>query len=153
MPAQASKVGALVLFCADIAAVADFYRALGVPLETEEHEGGPQHYACELDGCHFALYEGSDGQAPAFRTRGYTFPGFVVTSLDESLAAVRGLGSLVLQEPELYPWGRRCILQDPDGRMIEIYEANLSQFVTDASETAGTGRDGPASSAPKKPTE
>lgn len=122
MSCKVTGIGALVLFCADLGAAVRFYGALGIPLTPEEHNGGPVHYASELDGCHFALYEGGAGEATPFRSAGCTFPGLVVASVDESLAAARALGSVVLQEPELYPWGRRCVLQDPDGRAIEIYQ-------------------------------
>jgi len=116
------EVGALVLFCAEVESAVHFYRAIGVPLEAEEHDGGPKHYACEIGGCHFALFKGHPGVAPSFRSAGYAFPGFVVASVDESLAAARALGANVLADPELYPWGRRCVIEDPDGRAIEIYE-------------------------------
>jgi uncharacterized glyoxalase superfamily protein PhnB len=43
---------------------------------------------------------------------------------DASWDAVRSTGATVRQEPELYPWGVRALVEDPDGRPAEIFERN-----------------------------
>ena len=35
--------------------------------------------------------------------------------------AVRHMGTQILQEPAEYPWGRRAVLRDPDGRPVEVF--------------------------------
>jgi catechol 2,3-dioxygenase-like lactoylglutathione lyase family enzyme len=115
-------LGALVLFTADLDRSVKFYRALGIPIDTETHDDGPPHSAADVGGTHFAIYEGERGAAPPHRRGGCTFPGFTVESVADSLAAARPFSRSVIQEPEYYPWGLRCVLEDPDGRPIEIYE-------------------------------
>ncbi|SRR5579872_865430 len=115
-------LGALVLFSVDVDRTVTFYRALGVQFEIEQHDEGEPHYACDLDGTHFAIFPAPSGAAPPFRSGGCTFPGFVVESVAASLEAARVLGANVIEEPSPYPWGLRAVLEDPDGRPVEIFE-------------------------------
>jgi len=130
------ELGALILFAADLAHTVAFYRALGVPLAEERHEDGPAHFACELGPVHLAVFaaepgspapdspapSGRTGRAPSFRAGGSTFPGFAVPSIETALGAARALGAPVLQEPAEYPWGTRAVIEDPDGRAIELFQ-------------------------------
>lgn len=59
-----------MLFTERLSEVAAFYRAVGLPVEDESHEGGPDHLACDAGGVHFALFEGSSGVAEGFRVGG-----------------------------------------------------------------------------------
>jgi lactoylglutathione lyase len=123
MTPKANALGALVLFSADIDRTVEFYRALGVEFDVEQHdEEGPVHHACDLGGTHFAIFPGTPGAAPPMRSSGSMFPGLVVESVVESLEEARKLGARVRQEPEVYPWGPRAVLEDPDGRPVEIFE-------------------------------
>jgi lactoylglutathione lyase len=117
------RLGALILFASDIEETVAFYRVLGLPLDVDEHDdGGPLHYACELQGCHFAIFptEG-EGRAPGMRQPGASFPGFTVDAVEETVGALRAHGAKVLQEPSPYPWGIRAVVEDPDGRPVEVY--------------------------------
>ena len=41
-----------------------FYRAVGIPLDSEVHEeDGPLHYAAEVGGVHVAVYESTSGES------------------------------------------------------------------------------------------
>lgn len=117
-----TEVGALVLFSSNAPAVVEFYRSAGVALEDERHDEGPLHWACEIGPVHFAVYQADGGDAPRHRVGGSTFPGLVVESLDAALASVRERGAALLSEPTLMPWGRRAVVEDPDGRPVELYE-------------------------------
>jgi predicted enzyme related to lactoylglutathione lyase len=116
-----TEFGAFVIYAADAARTAAFYRAVGVGLEHEDHGEGPVHFAAELGGVHFAVYPAeAPGRAPARRAGGGSFPGFYVTSLDQVTAALAGLGAPVLQVHEEMPWGCRILVEDPDGRPVEV---------------------------------
>ena len=137
-------VGALVLFTARLDACVAFYRALGLPLAGERHGSGPMHHTCDLGGTHFALFEAdaSDGaaaidapepatqhaaqsactRAPEHRSSGSQFFGLSVRDLAAVAARVRQLGVTIRQEPTQYPWGRRMLVDDPDGRVVELFE-------------------------------
>ncbi len=48
--------------------------------------------------------------------------GFRVASLEPALEALEPLGVRILTPPRTTPWGRRAVVQDPDGRAVEISE-------------------------------
>ena len=121
-----THVDAVVLHAADLHATVAFYRALGLPLDDEEHDEGPLHIACDIgweQSAHFAIFEGEPGAAPPFKTAGSTMLGFSAEILDEAWAAAQAARLQVVMEPHDVPWGRRFVLQDPDGRRVEINAA------------------------------
>lgn len=97
--------------------------SLGLPLEKERHESGPVHFACEIAGVHIALYAGRSGEALKRGDGGAAQFGFQVESVDEAVEAAKAIGASVLIEPEEAPWGRRAVVQDPDGRPVELNQA------------------------------
>ena len=97
-----------------------FYETLGVRLEKEQHDEGPVHYVCELGNTHFAIFEGTQGDATARRNGGCTQFGLFVEDVDRAFAAVKELGAPVVWEPRDMPWGRAALVCDPDGRPVEI---------------------------------
>ncbi len=116
-----TEIASLVLFAADVDKTADFYRAIGLELEHEDHGEGPVHFAMELDGVHFAIYPtGQSGRAPARGAAGSSFPGFYVDALDDVTVSLRRMGARMLTEHEQMPWGCRIVVEDPDGRSIEV---------------------------------
>jgi predicted enzyme related to lactoylglutathione lyase len=116
-----TEMASLVLFAADIDKTAEFYRAIGLELEHEDHGEGPVHFAMELGGVHFAIYPTDvSGRAPARRAAGDSFPGFYVAALDDVTESLRRTGARVLTEHEQMPWGCRVVVEDPDGRAIEV---------------------------------
>ncbi len=118
------RLGALVLFAADLERAVEFYRAIGIDLQVDDHDdpAAPVHYAADLDGCHFAVFPAAEpGRSPAFRAAGGDFPGFAVADVERTVEALRGRGAEVVQEPSPYPPGLRAVVTDPDGRPVEIY--------------------------------
>jgi predicted enzyme related to lactoylglutathione lyase len=122
MKAAVSDLGALIIFTDNLEAVVEFYSAIGVPLELEQHGDGPVHYACDLGLTHFAVFHGGPGAAPEFRLGGSSFAGFTVNSLEAALGAAKAVKAEVVQEPTEYPWGWRALVKDPDGRVVELFE-------------------------------
>jgi predicted enzyme related to lactoylglutathione lyase len=115
------EMASLVLFAADIGRTVAFYRAVGVLLEDEDHGEGPVHAAAEVGEVHVAVYAAqAPGRHPARRAGGSDFPGFYVDDLDAGLAAVTALGAPLLSAHERMPWGCRVVVEDPDGRAVEI---------------------------------
>jgi predicted enzyme related to lactoylglutathione lyase len=115
------SVQAIVLTTSKLEAMKAFYEAIGLPLEDERHEGGPPHFACELGAVHFAIYEAKAGEAVTGQKANML--GFSVPSLEAAFAAAKQLGAKVDREPEERPWGRRAIVVDPDGRRVELNQA------------------------------
>ena len=100
-----------------------FYRAIGVPLQEERHGAdGPLHHACDLHGVHIAVFAAQgQGEALGIGQPGGSFAGFAVESVEAAVEAAVGVGATVIQQPDDYPWGRRAVLRDPDGRPVEVF--------------------------------
>jgi predicted enzyme related to lactoylglutathione lyase len=115
-------MSSLVLFANDPEKTAAFYRALGVPLEEEDHGEGAVHLAAEIGPVHFAIYsaQSPSGGVTPWRGAGNEFAGFYVESLDKVVASVSSLGARLLTEHQDRPWGCRVVAEDPDGRVVEI---------------------------------
>lgn len=107
----------MVLRTAQLDAMLQFYRALGLTFVEEKHGSGPMHYACEMNGMVIELYPADAGTAPDRKSGGATMLGFKVQSVD---AVIAELNIEPVTAPKDSPWGRRASLLDPDGRMIEI---------------------------------
>ena len=122
MTSGAQELSALILFTSRMDAVVEFYRAIGVPLEAEQHDDGVLHYACDLGGTHIAVFESSPGDAPEFRSAGSSIAGFSVQSLEIALEAARSVHANIIKEPTEYPWGVRALVSDPDGRVVELFK-------------------------------
>jgi lactoylglutathione lyase len=116
-----TEVASLVLFAADTERAAGFYRAIGLELAHEQHGEGQVHFAVDLGGLHFAIYQADEsGRAPARRAAGSSFPGFYVDSLDAAIESLRRVGASFLTGHEQMPWGCRVVVEDPDGRAVEV---------------------------------
>ena len=119
-------VGALILFSESVERTVAFYRAIGIPLEEEKHDDeGPLHYACEVGSTHIAIHgaeTGKGARAAGWRSGGSSYFGLAVSSLIEAVDAARRLGAPIVQEPEEFPWGPRALVEDPDGRVVELFE-------------------------------
>jgi lactoylglutathione lyase len=117
-----AAIGALILFAADVGRTVRFYEALGLPLEPEQHDDEPVHFAADVDGCHVAVFPAAEhGVAPGALVAGETMAGLRVPSTEDAVEAVRRLGARIIQEPDDYPWGRRALVEDPDGRRVEVF--------------------------------
>ena len=122
MRSKVTDVGALILFTDKFEAVMKFYSAIGIPLEPEQHDDGPVHYACEIGLTHFAVFESDSGSGPEFRSGGISFSGFTVNSLEDALEAARSVHAEIVQQPTEHPWRRRALVKDPDGRIVELFQ-------------------------------
>ncbi len=114
-------MGSLVLWTARLEACRAFYEALGLPLEDEQHEEGPRHFACQVGGVHVALYGGPAGEAPGKGAGGSSLVGFRVDEVDELFGRLTALGAEVIWAPCDAPWGRTAQVRDPDGRPVELF--------------------------------
>ncbi|HEX2619522.1 MAG TPA: VOC family protein [Phototrophicaceae bacterium] len=113
-------VNLLVLRTADLEASLTFYRTLGLELVEEQHGTGPVHYACVLDGLVLEIYPGKPGAAPDRKQAGATVIGFQIDDLDAMVVMLQSQSVIILTAPQISAWGKRAVVQDPDGRAIEL---------------------------------
>lgn len=112
----ATALAAVVLTCRDLPASVRFYRALGLDVRETKH-GGPAHFTCGIAGVHFALYP-HDGVERGPQSASQL--GFMISNLEGALEALKTAGGKILQGAAPKPWGVTALLEDPDGRRVEL---------------------------------
>lgn len=112
----------LVLRTRSMEAARAFYQAIGLTMAEEKHGSGPVHYSSQVGETLIEIYPGADHEVLESQSGGATMLGFHVHSLDSVLTAVEQTGAKLLKPPKTTPWGRRAIVQDPDGRAVELNE-------------------------------
>lgn len=113
----------LVLRVADVDRSLAFYKMLGFEFIEEQHGTGPIHYSCELGSVVIEIFPGKPGHAPDRRDSGATLIGFQVANLDEIVGEMKASGATIITDVQESTWGRRAVIQDPDGRAIELNQA------------------------------
>lgn len=113
-----ARLNLVVIYVADLEASCAFYRCLGLTFVSEQHGAGPAHYAAVLDGMVLELYpRKSDRLAAQLRL------GFQVTAVDSVVRHLQERGARVISAPKESPWGRRAVVEDPDGHSIEVVQS------------------------------
>jgi lactoylglutathione lyase len=115
-------LGLLVLRSRRIKEMLAFYRAIGLSFVEERHGSGPVHYSCQLGTTVIEIYPGADQEPQDYRGSSTTLLGFNVASLNTVLDAMKLLTSPILTPPKSSAWGKRAVVQDPDGRAVELCE-------------------------------
>jgi lactoylglutathione lyase len=111
------RLSLLVIRATDVPASLAFYQTLGLEFVQEQHGAGPVRYSCNLNGTVIEIYPAN---APLVENS--LALGFEVPSLTPILDAVRSAGFIVVFEPRKTEWGNRAVVQDPDGRRVELVE-------------------------------
>lgn len=115
------EVSSIVLFSARADRTIAFYRSVGIQFEEEDHGDGVVHAATDVGDFHFAIFAAADSEVtPGWRVGGSTFIGFYVDSLDATIKALTSIDVKVLADHEVRDWGCRVVVEDPDGRAVEI---------------------------------
>ena len=99
-----------------------FYKTLGFTFVQEMHGSGPVHYSTQTGSSVLEIYPGEAAAPVDRKASGSTMLGFSVASLDDILASCERTRSQVIAGPKESPWGRRAVVTDPDGRVIELSE-------------------------------
>ena len=110
------ELNLLVLRCRDIELTRRFYEHLGFVFTEERHGAGPRHYACEKGGFVLELYPASQGHPPDNVRLGFSTP-----LLADVSGAVRQNPEVTVLKPPYATADRLVLLlQDPDGRKVEV---------------------------------
>jgi lactoylglutathione lyase len=109
----------LALRCKDVEITRRFYEHLGIVFTKERHGTGPEHYAWENSGFVLELYPVKDDQLPDNVRLGFSTP-----LLADLSGKIRHSSEVTVLKPP-YATADRLImlLQDPDGRKVEVSQA------------------------------
>lgn len=111
------KLNLLVIKTADIEALKAQYEALGILFKYHQHGAGPWHFASDTDGFVFEIYPLA---ASIKKADASTRLGFEVAGLETKVKAIKKAHWTVLKELVLTKGGRKMVVQDLDGRKVEL---------------------------------
>lgn len=103
------KIKLLVIRSEDIEKTKEFYEKIGLSFIKEQHNGSPIHYSSQIEDVVFEIYPASS-KSPVCNTR----LGFESSISKEYIKNI-AIGNYTYNEQKIY------ILEDPDGRKVEIY--------------------------------
>jgi hypothetical protein len=101
----------------------NFYGAIGVVLVEERHGSGPVHYAGRIGGGVLEIYPLPENETADATTR----LGFVVENLEGVIESLVRQKLSPRKQPKPSEWGRRVVVQDPDGRSVEVYQTESDE--------------------------
>jgi len=110
------QINLVVIRAADMERSAQFYRLLGLDFTKHRHGKGPEHYASENGPVIFEIYPCQDETETSSGLR----IGFQLASVDEAVAALQDAEAVIVSPPKDSPWGRRAVVDDPDGYRVEL---------------------------------
>jgi predicted enzyme related to lactoylglutathione lyase len=96
---------------------AEFYTLLGIQFDYHKHGNGPYHYASITGNPVIEIYPLPKGVSTPDNT---TRLGFIVDDLDGIIKNLKSQNMSVIAEPAMTDWGYSAIIQDHDGRKIEL---------------------------------
>ncbi len=106
----------LVIRTADMPRLVNFYNLLGLEFDYHKHDKGVYHYATKIGEAVFEIYPLLKSQP---ETDISTRLGFKIDNFEEKIAL---LSDFVISKPMQTDFGYFAVLQDPDGRKVEIYK-------------------------------
>lgn len=109
-------VNLLVLRCKDVEITRRFYEKLGLVFIEEKHGNGPKHYAWDSGDFLLELYPTTEGQLPDNVRIGFTTPSLADLTGD----LLHRPDVNVLKPPHATADRLAILLQDPDGRKVEV---------------------------------
>lgn len=113
------KLKLLVLRTPDPQALAHFYSQLGLSFEYHQHDNSPYHYSTYLRETVLEIYPLSKNQQQADSTLRL---GFELDHFDEILQQLARQNVKIVAAPVQTEWGVVAVIEDPDGRKIELYK-------------------------------
>lgn len=112
------SINLLVLKVKDIEHTVQFYTALGIQFQTEQHGAGPVHYSALLGNTVVEIYPAKSQEDVSTNIR----LGFHVQHLAEVMDKLKICHVQVKTEPKQTAWGFRAVIINNDGHVIELVE-------------------------------
>jgi lactoylglutathione lyase len=99
--------------------LADFYSMLGLSFKYHKHGNSPYHFSADIGPAILEIYPQSKDQA---ETDKYLRLGFAIDNFEVTIESLRTKSTPIIKEPMLTEFGFMAIVEDPDGRKIELYK-------------------------------
>lgn len=108
----------LVIKTQNVKALADFYTFLGFEFEYHKHEKGAFHYSAKIGDLVFEIYPLRESETTDKTLR----LGFKVENLFEKIEILKLQNHRIISSPKETEYGITAIIEDVDGRKIELTE-------------------------------
>lgn len=97
--------------------LSEFYKQIGMDFEYHQHGKGTWHYSTEIGKTVFEIYPLMKNQEKPDKSLRL---GFTIENLDEVIEKLRRENVKIIREPKESEWGYFAIIEDLDGRKIEL---------------------------------
>jgi predicted enzyme related to lactoylglutathione lyase len=101
----------------------EFYSTLGIQFDYHKHGHGPYHYASITGNPTIEIYPLPKSILQSDNT---TRLGFSIENLDLLIQKLKAQGVTIVSEPFQSEWGYAAVIQDMDGRKIDLTETKAS---------------------------
>lgn len=109
----------VVLRTPDPPQLANFYSLFGLVFEYHQHGNAPYHYSTYLGKTVLEIYPLARNQMQADATLRL---GFEIADFDKIWQQLTDRQVKIIFQPTQTEWGSMVVIQDPDGRKIELYK-------------------------------
>ncbi len=99
------------------------YQLLGLKFDYHKHANGPYHYAGTIDDTTFEIYPLPKSKTESDNT---TRLGFEINQLQELISKITESNWKIISQPTKSEFGYTAIIEDLDGRKIELKETEPS---------------------------
>jgi lactoylglutathione lyase len=108
----------IVLRTPDMKRLAEFYSLIGLTFDYHKHGNSPFHYSATIGKTVLEIYPLTKNQSEADKNLRL---GFEVDNFDEIIKKLLKNETVFSLEPSQTEYGFMTIIEDPDGRKIELY--------------------------------
>ncbi len=113
------KIHLIVIRTKDPEILKKQYELLGMQFEYHRHGNGPYHFASETNGVVFEIYPLSPSMTSADKSLRL---GFEVQHISDVVAKLQATNWVIKSTVKQTEWGLTAVIQDLDGRKIELKE-------------------------------
>lgn len=99
--------------------LADFYSQLGFEFDYHKHGNSPYHYSAKIGSGILEIYPLTKNQTAADKNLRL---GFSIDAFDLVIEKLKINNTVFVTEPTATDFGFMAIIEDPDGRKIELYK-------------------------------
>ena len=115
-----TELNLIVIRSKDMNKLASFYGILDIDFVQHRHDKGPEHFSAELGSIVFEIYPQRNDNDNTTNIR----LGFTVNNIDKVLVDLINAGATIVSDVKDSPWGRRAVIDDPEGHRVESLEEN-----------------------------
>jgi len=98
--------------------LAEFYEQLGMVFEHHRHGNGPLHFSAQIGSTLLEIYPLAKGQEQADK---HLRLGFAIDNFEAKIGQLQQQGITFHQLPMSTEWGIMAVIEDPEGRKLELY--------------------------------